>query len=273
MIKTKTFNNVKTEPSFKRSDVKIFEWLKKKPDPYNSGKLQMAVLAFVPNRDRIYDSEKEDYVDIAAIKSLGPEDKPIFADIMFEKKTKGMMVLRGDRVGDKEIYQYMMLSNHNQSNPNRDPQAQPLYKIVDPKAESTSKRKKRSLLRDAMNVAAEMSASDIRELVASMGKDQSRDISVLRDEIESLAESDPQQFIALSKNRNKSITANVKKAIDKKIIEFAKADSAFVWASTKEVICQVPRSTGSSYLEGFTNFVLSNKNGQSIYEEIVKLLK
>ena len=33
MIKTKTFNNVKTEPSFKRSDVKIFEWLKKKPDP------------------------------------------------------------------------------------------------------------------------------------------------------------------------------------------------------------------------------------------------
>ena len=273
MIKTKTFNNIKTEPEFKRNDVKIFEWLSKKPDPVNKGKLEMAVMAFVPNKDRVYDPAQDDYVDIAAIKNLGPEDKPVFTDIVFEKRQGGKLVLRGDRIGDKEIYQFMMLSNYNISNPNRDPQAKGLYKLVDPKSESANKRKKRSTLRDAMNVAAEMSASDIREFVASMGKDQTRDISVLRDEIETLAESDPQQFIILSKNRNRSIQANIKKAIDKKIIEFSKGTSTFVWASTKETICQVPRTSGSSHLEGFVNFVLSNKNGQSIYEEIVKLLK
>ena len=88
-----------------------------------------------------------------------------------------------------------------------------------------------------------------------------------------MAEKDPKQFMTLSKDKNKSIQANCKKAIDQKVIVFDKATSSFTWVSTGETIVQVPRSSKSSYLQGFTNFVLSNKNGELVYEEIVKLLK
>ena len=104
-------------------------------------------------------------------------------------------------------------------------------------------------------------------------KDEKRDISILRDELEVMAEKDPTTFMTLSKDKNKSIQATCKSAIDKKVIRFDKATSTFTWVATGETIVQVPRSTKSSYLQGFTNFVLSNKNGELVYEEIVKLLK
>ena len=135
------------------------------------------------------------------------------------------------------------------------------------------KRKQRTQKREAMNVAAELSAAEVREFIASLNKDEKRDISILRDELETFAEKDPSGFIKLSKDKNKTIQAKVKQAIDKKIIMFDRAESTFMWASTGETIVQVPRSSKSSYLQGFTNFVLTNKNGESVYEEIVKLLK
>ena len=148
-----------------------------------------------------------------------------------------------------------------------------MFKLVEPKKDAADSRKQRTLRRDAMNVAAELSAAEVREFIASLNKDETRDISILRDELEIMAEKDPKQFVALSKDKNKSIQANCKKAIDQKVIKFDKASSTFLWVSTGESIVQIPRSSKTSYLQGFTNFVLSNKNGELVYEEIVKLLK
>lgn len=273
MIKTKEYNNVKTPPQLKRNEVKVFQYLNVKPDKQNPGKVVMPSIHMIPEVDRIYDKELDDYVDIASIQSLGVGGKPIFSTIQFSKQEKGLMALRGSKTGDREIYQYLMLSNYNASNPDRDSSVVPLYKLMEPKKEAADSRKHRTLRRDAMNVAAELSAAEVREFIAALNKDEKRDISILRDELEIMAEKDPQQFITLSKDKNKSIQANCKSAIDKKVIRFDKATSTFLWVSTGETIVQVPRSSKSSYLQGFTNFVLSNKNGELVYEEIVKLLK
>ena len=273
MIKTKEFNNVETIPVLKRTDIKVFQYLDIKPDPNNKGQFIMPSIAFMPKVDRIYDPKKDDYVDIANIKSLGIGGAPVIEPIAFTKQTQGKLMLRGNKTGDREIFEYLMLSNYNKSNPNRDTSIKPLFELIEPTRVAKESRSQRSLRRDAMNVAAELSASEVREFISSMNKDETRDISVLRDELETMAEKDPKQFIALSKDKNKSIQSNVKKAIDKKIIKFDKASSSFVWVGTGETIVQVPRSSKSSYLQGFTNFVLSNKNGESVYEEIVKLLK
>lgn len=273
MIKTKEFNNYENPPTLKRDEVKVFQYLDIRPDPQNKGSYIMPSMAMMPKIDRVYDPKKDDYVDIANIKSLGVGGKPVIEPIAFSRQTQGKLLLRGNKTGDKEVYQYLMLSNYNKSNPNRDTSLKPLYELVEPARTAKESRSERSLRRDAMNVAAELSAAEVREFISSLNKDAGRDISILRDELETMAEKDPKQFIALSKDKNKSIQANVKRAIDKKIIKFDKASSSFKWATTDEVIVQVPRSSKSSYLQGFTNFVLSNKNGESVYEEIVKLLK
>ena len=273
MIKTKEYNNVGEEPKFGRKDVKVFKWLNMKEDPQNKGQYIMPSVAFVPTVDRVYDPSKDDYVDIANISNLGIGGKPIINPIQFSKQQKGLLLLRGDKRGDKEVYQFLMMSNANASNPNRDTSVRPLYELLEPNKKAKESRDARALKREAMNVAAELSAAEVREFVASIGKDDSKDISVLRDELETMAEKDPKQFIALSRDKNKSVQAKVKRALDKKIIVFDKTTSTYSWASTGETIVQVPRSSKSSYLQGFANFVLSNKNGESVYQEIVKLLK
>ena len=273
MIKTKEYNKIRTPPQLKRNEVKVFQYLGVKKDPQNPGKVIMPSIHMIPQIDRVYDKESDDYVDIASIASLGVGGKPQFNTIQFTKKEKGLLAVRGSKTGDREIYQYLMLSNYNASNPDRDTSIVPLFKLVEPKKEASDSRKQRTMRRDAMNVAAELSASEVREFIAALNKDEKRDISILRDELEIMAEKDPQQFITLSKDKNKSIQANCKKAIDKKVIRFDKASSTFLWVSTGETIVQVPRSSKTSYLQGFTNFVLSNKNGELVYEEIVKLLK
>jgi hypothetical protein len=273
MIKTKEFNNIEKPPMLKRDEVKVFQYLNVKNDPQNPGKKIMPSVAMMPKVDRIYDPVSEDYVDIAAIKNLGVGGKPILNTIAFYKELEGKLLLRGNKTGDLEIFQYLMLSNYNKSNENRDKSVVPLFELVQPKKKATDARKQRNLRRDAMNVAAELSAAEVREFTASLNKDEKRDISILRDELEVMAEKDPTTFMTLSKDKNKSIQANCKSAIDKKVIRFDKATSTFIWVATGETIVQVPRSTKSSYLQGFTNFVLSNKNGELVYEEIVKLLK
>ena len=273
MIKTKEYNNVKTPPMLKRDEVKVFQYLNVKNDKQNPGKVVMPSIHMIPSIDRVYDKETDDYIDIASIGSIGIGGKPTMNTIQFTKKDKGLMALRGSKTGDREIYQYLMLSNFNASNPDRDKSVNPLFKLVEPKKDATDARKLRNLRRDAMNVAAELSAAEVREFAASLNKDEKRDISILRDELEVMAEKDPTSFMTLSKDKNKSIQATCKSAIDKKVIRFDKASSTFIWVATGETIVQVPRSSKSSYLQGFTNFVLSNKNGELVYEEIVKLLK
>ena len=273
MIKTKEYNNVKTPPQLKRDEVKVFQYLNVKVDKQNPGKVVMPSVHMIPQVDRVYDKETDDYIDIASIASIGVGGRPAFNTIQFTKKDRGLMALRGSKTGDREIFQYLTLSNYNESNPNRDASIVPLYKLVEPKKEAADNRKQRTLRRDAMNVAAELSAAEVREFIAALNKDEKRDISILRDELEVMAEKDPQKFITLSKDKNKSIQAACKSAIDKKVIKFDKKDNTFSWVSTGETIVQVPRSSKSSYLQGFTNFVLSNKNGELVYEEIVKLLK
>lgn len=227
MIKTKEYNNVKTPPQLKRNEVKVFQYLNVKADKQNPGKVIMPSVHMIPGVDRVYDKESDDYIDIASIASLGLGGKPTFNTIQFTKQDKGLMVLRGSKTGDREIFQYLMLSNYNASNSNRDTSIVPLFKLVEPKKDAADSRKNRTLRRDAMNVAAELSAAEVREFIAALNKDEKRDISILRDELEIMAEKNPQQFITLSKDKNKSIQATCKAAIDKKIIRFDKATSTF----------------------------------------------
>ena len=103
MIKTKEYNNVKNPPQLKRNEVKVFQYLNVKEDKANPGKVVMPSIHMVPTVDRVYSKENDEYVDIASIASLGVGGKPQFNTIQFTKKDKGLLILRGDKTGDRDI--------------------------------------------------------------------------------------------------------------------------------------------------------------------------
>jgi hypothetical protein len=272
---TKLYNNLheKTVPKLKRGEIAIFKLLGIKPDPNNEGRLLIPAGVSIPNVDTIYDPNKGEYVDIACISSVGVDGNAQLLDIWFRKESGGAIMCNGNNRIDQELYGYLMLSNRRSNNEHKANDAEPVYELIDTKSVAQKVRGERSKKLEAMTVAAQMSSEDVVETVASLGLNEKQDLELLREKLEAMAENDPESFLKVASNSNKTIKANVKRAIDQGVIIFDKAQNAFKWALNEEIIATIPRSTGSGHLDGFAGFLISNKKGEKIYEELTKLLK
>ena len=242
-----------------------------KGDPTKPETLKMPSAVNVPVKDRVWDAEQENYVDIAYLTGIGLQGRPQFGEIWFEKEFNGMLVLSGDKRRDAEMYQYLELTNYNASNPNRVDDSRVIFERVDPAKKAESKRKERNAKRTAINMAAEMSASDVRNFASSMGWDESQDLVVLRDKVEEFAETKPSQFVKQVKNKQNEIKALVNRATKAKAIKFDTKTNSWTWVDSAEVICSVSR--GSARVEGLVTFLVENPNGAEVMKSLKTALK
>jgi hypothetical protein len=275
MRTTKNYNNLneKTVPKLGRGEVAIFRLVGIKPDPVNEGRMMIPTAVSIPSTDTVYDPAKKEYVDIACIDSIGSDGKPNFVDIWFRREAAGTIVCNGNNRLDTELYSYLMLSNYRKNNENRNGDQEAIYELIDTKAVAAKKREDRSKRLEALQFAANMTSEEVVETIASMGLNEKQDLQVLRDKLEAFAEEEPENFLKVASNKNKAMKANVKKALDQGVIVFDRSQNAFKWATNEEIITTVPRSTGTGHLDGFVGFLLGNKKGEKVYDEIVKLLK
>jgi hypothetical protein len=256
-----------------RGEVAIFRLVGIKPDPVNEGRMMIPTAVSIPSTDTVYDPAKKEYVDIACIDSIGSDGKPNFVDIWFRREAAGTIVCNGNNRLDTELYSYLMLSNYRKNNENRNGDQEAIYELIDTKAVAAKKREDRSKRLEALQFAANMTSEEVVETIASMGLNEKQDLQVLRDKLEAFAEEEPENFLKVASNKNKAMKANVKKALDQGVIVFDRSQNAFKWATNEEIITTVPRSTGTGHLDGFVGFLLGNKKGEKVYDEIVKLLK
>jgi len=272
---TKQYNNLheKTLPKLNRGEIAIFRLLNIKPDPINEGRLLIPTAVGLPSTDTVYDPNKKEYVDIACIDSIGADGKPNFVDIWFRRETAGTIVCNGNNRIDQDMYGFLMLSNYRKNNLERNGDQESYYELVDTKAVANKKREDRSKKLEALQFASAMTAEEIIETMASMGLNENQDISILRDKLEAFAEESPEEFLKIASNKNKTMKANIKKALDQGVLVFDRQQNSFKWAVNEEIITSVPRSTGTGHLDGFVGFLLTGKKGEKIYEEVVKMLK
>jgi hypothetical protein len=141
MIKTDSYNNVSDEllatAKLGRNETAIFVNLGNNADP--SG-IPLYPTQGVSPTDSIYDPYKNEWVEIAYItRAVTKGDKKAipFGTITFEASTKGLITLSGNKSSDVLLYEYLTLSNHNASNPNRDKAKRPIFErlIAGEKAE------------------------------------------------------------------------------------------------------------------------------------------
>jgi hypothetical protein len=292
MKKTKLYNNLSQELleelKLKKGEKAVFRLLDIKKDPNNKGKFLIPQYRNITSTDRVWDKyaikiEEEvdgkkkiryegDWVDIAAIKRVGPNETVDLIEIAFLKSNNGLIELSGDRAEDQDMYTFMMLSNRRSENEHRDPSFELVYEKVDNKKKAEAQRRQRNAVIEAGKFASRMEDDDLIDFAASMGWDETRDIAEVRDDVEQFAIDNPKEFMDAVNNKMTQYKALVKRAVSKGVVLFDRQQSKFSWAGTGETICTVPRIAGADHLSGFADFIVTSKRGDVIIQELKRQL-
>lgn len=271
MKKTKLFNNVSPEllakTKLRPGEQVVYRVIGIQPHPMDPKRWAIPTAKNVPVTDQIWDSKKEEYVDIAAVRAVDPEGNHSFHDLYFYGSQGGHMVLYGGRATDQEIHSYLSLCNYNGSNPDRDQSKEIVFELVDEAAKSERESKKRNLKREALNAAADLNADDVRIYIAALGQDDTRKIEILRNYLEELADNDPASFLELINNKQATMKATLNRALAKGVISFDSEQSKFSWPNG-EAILTTARTTGGDAVEELLSYCVSSAKGEKVFQTI-----
>lgn len=235
-------------------------------NPLDPSRLAIPAAKNVPPVDTIFDEEKGEYVDIAAVRAVDGQGNHTFHDIFFYSNMAGHIMLTGGRAVDQEIHSFLSLCDYNASKQNRDTSKEAIFELVDETATAEKESRTRNLRREALNAAADLSQEDVKTYAAALGHDDTKSVSVLRNTLEEMADSDPKSFLDLINNKQAVVTATVNRAVKKGVVVFNQEQSRFEWPN-KEVILVVAR-TGNDAIEEFVSFCTSSAKGEKVFQTI-----
>lgn len=221
----------------------------------------------VPPVDTIWDEEAQKYVDIAAVRNVSPTGEHSFHEIFFYSNQAGHMILVGGRALDQEIHSYLSLCNFNASNSSRDTTKEAIFERVDEEAKAEKESRTRNIRREALNAAADLSPEEVKDYAAAIGKDDTKPVSVLRNELEEMADKTPEDFMKLINNKQAVMKAAINRALKKGAIVFNQEQSRFEWPN-QEAILTVARATGSDAVDELVSFCVSSAKGEKVYQTI-----
>ena len=236
-------------------------------NPMDPTKLAIPSAKNVPPIDTIWDEETQQYIDIAAVRTVAPTGEHTFHEIFFYGNQAGHMILVGGRALDQEVHSYLSLCNYNASNPNRDTTKEAIFERVDEEAKAVKESRTRNVRREALNAAADLSPEDVKEYTAPLGKDDTRPVSVLRNDLEEMADKTPEEFMQLINNKQAVMKATINRALKKGVIVFNQEQSRFEWPN-QEAILTVARSTGSDAVDELVSFCVSSAKGDKVFQTI-----
>lgn len=271
MKKTKYYNNISDEllksTKLKKDEIVVYRVAGIGPNPMDPTKLAIPASRNVPVTDQIWDPNKEEFIDIALVSGVDAAGEHRYHQVYFYGNQGGILMLKGGSAADQEIHSYLQLCNYNGSNPNRDETKDIVFELVDENANSEKERKSRNIKREALNIAADLSAEDVRTYVAALGGDDTKKLEVLRNELETLADRDPKHFMDLVSNKQATMKAVINRALSKGVIVFDTEQSRFCWANG-EAILTVSRNTGGDHIEEMVSYCVSNAKGEKVYATI-----
>lgn len=271
MRQTKLYNNVHEDIvksiKLKKGEKAIYRLVGIGPTPMDpTGKPAYPASRDVPSRDQVWDKEKDDWVDIAAVRSVDQDGKHKFHRIKFTKQQAATLILRGDVPSENEIHCYLALCNYNASNENRDTTKEAIFERVDEEKKAEQLSRSRNQKRIALNSVAELDAEQLKKYTAARGLDDTRKTAILRDEMEAFADADPQGFMDLLNDKHAVMKAIFNRALKKGVINFNEEQSRFEWGGTKEAILTVARS--SDAIGELVAHCISSAKGDALYKTI-----
>lgn len=195
-----------------------------------------------------------------------------FKNVSLQRQHKAILTLDLEKLADQDVWAYIELHPKNPFGLYYDKTMEKVIEPIDEVRDARRKTESRKLRQVAMDVANGFSVQQDKDFASAMGWDEDMDHFLLKDKIESLAETDPAFFAEFMEQKSVPYRAMITRAESANIIMWVSDEYKYIWGSTRETIVAFGRQENLDRLERFTEWLLSDKTGTAIYEKIKKML-
>lgn len=259
------------------------------PDPqkYNGQIIYPSLYNLDPIQWKITDTdedrkEKQKVKNIGIIESVERDDRGNpqyrFTRIKLRDAQQGLISFNMEIEEDKTAVASLELHPKNGNGMFSNPQMVAMFSRIDENQLATKQREERSARKLAMDFAEKMSDKEIVQFADAMANDEwdsTKEIGLLRNQVEDLAETSPAMFNDLVSSKKIEIQALIKRAIDNKILNHNPAEGSLSWTSTNQSIITFGVNIGDkSDIEKFAQFVLEGgKKAEEFHSKIKSLIE
>ncbi len=263
-----------------------FDIKRKNPDPEKTQgewlypfiyTLQPITFTIVDNLEDRKDKQKVKKIGI--VESVDKDGKPErFRRVRVRQQEKGIVTFDMDKPEDIESVMYLELHPKLSGGQFKDKDKVAVATRIDEQATADQERKERSARKKAMDIAENMTDKEVIEFADAMSGsgepkwESSQEISILRNEVEALAEKSPKFFNDLVASRSLKYQSIVKKAIDKGFIVYDPAEYKVMWESNNQILAILPPTGTKNWMEKFAEFLeAGGKKTDVIYKKLQSL--
>lgn len=258
-MKADQYNQI--SPALKRSlkpdERASYRILNVRPDPDNYGKFLIPAAYQIPSTDVIYDKHKSEFVTIAAIERQNTAGEAEFLNIVFTASNLGYLFLNGNNATHQKIYQFLELSNYNQSNKEKNPDIEPMFYRVDTQKEAKEERQMRKLIVKAVNIALDLDDLRVKDVAMALGID-AETTDEIRNQLEDYAESNPEEFVEIVERASLGAESVLKEAVKRGIIKNNVNSQVFEWTDTEKEIFKYKKAPNKNYFKELADYLEEN---------------
>lgn len=171
---------------------------------------------------------------------------------------------------DFEFVMYLLMHPKLKNGRFQSPDKTSIFELIDEQADAKLRKDRRDARVKALNVVREMDELKVTEFADAMLWDTTIDIDLLKDQVEELAESNPDFFNDLVKGKSIEYQAVIKKALDKQIIGFDPGEYKYIWRSSNQILTVLSPTGEKNHVEKLSDWL---QTGGQKSDEIYKRIK
>ncbi len=145
-----------------------------------------------------------------------------------------------------------------------------VFELIDEQAEAKLRKDRRNAKVKALNVVRDMDEKKVIEFADAMLWDTTIEPDLLKDQVEELAETNPDLFNDLISGKSLEYQATIKRALDKQIWAFDPAEYKIIWTSNQQTVTVLQPTGEKNHVEKAAEWLMTG--GQKC-DEIYKRLK
>jgi hypothetical protein len=222
----------------------------------------------IPSQDRVQIGDE--FYSIGYIDRVNADGSPVFGNITFTSSENGMKALNPKSAKHAELIEYLLLSNYNASNPNRDTSVAPMYKVLDATADAKAENDTIDELTEALVLAKTMKVAELKAFGASRSWDLKQGTEVLKNRVKKFAKNNPRGFLAAADPKNVHIRAVLSKAETDGIISFNRQVNGFVYKDSGDIITTFARSKNFDQYTAFAAWMNEDDAAGPVFAELEK---
>ncbi len=198
---------------------------------------------------------------------------PVFRQLMVQPtKDNPNFWLSGDDPDDMEAYEVMELLSTNAASPYRSASVTATFERVDHLAESTKRSNKRNYYIDSINAIRSWTPDEVRVMGAGYNVPTTLETAVIKERLESIAESNPEAFYKALDNPATKVKSVIIMGKEAGVLNYIAHENKWVFTDSGEIVALLERKEGIDELTQLAQVLLSAANGGKIKAQIERLV-